>query len=80
MRNQFAVGAVGKRIEINNLAPRPSLTVPEALELAAYLAAAALELKPGDDAENVGNFLKMIMEAAGGEGELSEALRSELEG
>lgn len=80
MRNQFAVGAVGKRIEINNIQPRPALTVPEALELAAYLAAAALELKPGDDAKNVADFLTLIIEAGGGEGDVAEAIRGELAG
>lgn len=76
--NQFAVGAVGKKIRINNLAPQPTLTPKEALELGAYLAATALSLQPGDPGENLGRFLKQIADAAG-EGDVSDAVARELE-
>lgn len=75
--NQFSVGAVGRKIQIGNLAPKPTLTAREALNLAAHLAAAALPLQGGDDAENVGKFLKQIAELS--EGDLAEALEKELE-
>lgn len=75
--NQFGVGSVGKKIQISNLAPQPTLTAREALNLAAHLAACALPLQSGDDAENVGRFLKQIAELS--EGDLAAALEKELE-
>ncbi len=79
--NQYAVGAVGKKIEINNLATRPRLTPKEAVELAAWLAATALPLQPGDALAELGKFVKRVGEIAGESGEdaLAEAVRAELE-
>jgi hypothetical protein len=79
--NQYAVGAVGKKIEINNLANRPRLTPKEAIELAAWLAATALPLQPGDALAELGKFVKRVGEIAGESGEdaLAEAVRAELE-
>ncbi len=79
--NQFAVGANGKKISINNLAPQPRLTPKEALELSAWLAATALPLMPGDAGAELGKFVKRVGEIAGesGEDELSAAVDAELE-
>lgn len=60
MINKFSVGSVGKKIEINNLAPRPSLTAAEAFELAAYLVATAAPIMPGSATEVLGKFLKLV--------------------
>jgi hypothetical protein len=64
--NQFAVGAVGKKITINNLAPRPQLAPKEALGLAAWLVATAVPLLPGDPGAELGKFHKMLADAAEG--------------
>jgi hypothetical protein len=80
--NQYAVGAVGKKIEINNLANRPRLTPKEAIELAAWLAAAtALPLQPGDALAELGKFVKRRgrNRRESGEDALAEAVRAELE-
>lgn len=78
MTNKYSVGAVGKRIEINNLAPRPSLTPREAFELAAWLVATAAPLMPGDASTVLGQFHKLLGDA--GEGtDLEEAARAALE-
>lgn len=77
MLNRFNVGAVGKKITIANLAPRPSLTPKEALELAAWLAATALPLQPGDASAELGKFLKLVGDAAG-EGDVADAVEAEL--
>jgi len=77
MLNRFDVGAVGKKITIANLAPRPTLTPKEALELGAWLVATALPLQPGDAGAELGNFLKLVGDAAG-EGEVADAIESEL--
>lgn len=57
---------MGKKIEINNLAPRPQLTPREALELAAWLVTAAAPLFPGDAAAVLGQFHKLVGDAAEG--------------
>lgn len=79
--NQFAVGANGKKISINNLPPQPRLMAKDALELAAWLAATALPLMPGDAGAELGKFVKHIGEIAGESGEdaLSAAVDAELE-
>lgn len=64
--NQFNVGAVGRKVQINNLPPRPSLTPKEALELAAWLVAAAAPLMPGDAASVLTSFHKLIGDASEG--------------
>lgn len=63
MRNKFEVGAVGKVIAINNLAPRPELKPREALELAAWLVATAAPLAQGEPAAVLSEFLKMVGDA-----------------
>jgi len=78
MQNRFAVGAVGRKVEINNLPPRPSLTGREALELAAWLVSAASPLLPGDAAATLGTFHKLLGDAAEGT-DLEEAARGALE-
>jgi hypothetical protein len=78
MRNDFAVGAVGKKIEINNLAQRPRLSPREAMNLAAWLVATAGPLMPGDAAASLGEFHKMLGDAAEGT-ELEDAARAALE-
>lgn len=78
MQNRFNVGAVGRKVEINNLAPRPSLTPREALELAAWLVASASPLLPGDAAATLGQFHKLLGDAAEGT-DLEEAARGALE-
>lgn len=64
--NQFAVGAVGKKIQISNLAPNPRLTPKEAMNLAAWLVAAAAPLMPGDAAAVLGSFHKLVADAGEG--------------
>lgn len=79
MMNQFSVGATGKKIQIGNIAPRPTLTPKEAIELAAWLLATAVPLRNGDAASELGAFLRLV-EAAADEGSpLAEAVRAELE-
>lgn len=79
MRNQFAVGAVGRKIAINNIAPRPELTAEQALELSAWLAASAMALRPTMGATaQLTSFLKMIVDASD-DAELSDAVDRELE-
>jgi hypothetical protein len=78
MQNRFSVGAVGKTIEIANLAPRPQLRPREALELAAWLVATAAPLLPGSAAAVLGEFHKMIGDAAEGT-ELEAAANEALE-
>lgn len=77
--NQFGVGAVGKKIQISNLAPRPTLTPKEALELGAWLVAAAVPLRSGDAAAELGAFLRMVEAAADDDSPLAQAVRDELE-
>lgn len=76
--NQFGVGAVGKKVHISNLAERPRLTPKEALELAAWLVATAAPLMPGDAATVLGQFHKLVGDAAEGT-DLEEAARAALE-
>jgi hypothetical protein len=64
--NPFSVGAVGKKVHINNLAHRPSLTPKEALTLAAWLVAAAAPLVPGTATEVLTQFHKLLGDAAEG--------------
>ncbi len=64
--NQFNVGAVGKKIQIHNIAQRPTLTPKEALELAAWLVATAAPLLAGDAGEVLKKFHKMVGDAAEG--------------
>lgn len=71
MRNRFEVGAVGKRVSIGNLPPRPELTPREALELAAWLVAAAAPLVPGEPPQVLNQFLGMVGDA--GDEQLSAA-------
>jgi len=78
MKNRFEVGAAGKRVAIHNLPPRPELTPREAFELAAWLVASASPLMPGDSAEVLGQFHKMLGDAAEGT-DLEEAARAALE-
>lgn len=77
--NQFGVGAVGKKVEINNLAPRPRLSPKEALNLAAWLVAAAAPLLPGDAGAVLGQFHKMVADAADHDSELGTAALEALE-
>ena len=64
--NPYNVGAVGKKVQINNLAPRPSLTPKEALTLAAWLVATAAPLMPGTASEVLAKFHKMLGDASEG--------------
>ena len=64
--NQFSVGAVGKKIQILNLAQRPSLTPKEALDLAAWLVATAAPLVPGSATDVLRQFHKLLGDAAEG--------------
>lgn len=64
--NQFGVGAVGKKIQITNLAPRPTLTAREALELAAWLVATAAPLAPGNAAEVLARWHRQLAEIGEG--------------
>jgi cytochrome c len=64
--NRYAVGAVGKKVEINNLAQRPQLTPREALELAAWLVAVSAPLMPGDATAVLNQFHKLLADAAEG--------------
>lgn len=75
MINRFDVGAVGKKITIANLAPRPELTPREALELAAWLVAAAAPLMHGEPSAVLGEFHKMIA-AAGDDDTAAAALKA----
>jgi hypothetical protein len=75
MRNKFHVGATGKRVAISNLAKEPELTPDEALELAAWLVAAAVPLLPGDVGEELKRFLNLVADANEG---LADAVRAEL--
>ena len=77
--NQFAVGAVGKKIQINNLAPRPVLTPAEAIELAAWLVATAIPLRPGAAGDELGRFLRAVEAAADDGSELGAAIQKELD-
>lgn len=79
MNNQHGVGAVGKKIQISNLAPRPTLTPKEALELAAWLVATAVPLRPNDAAAELGAFIRMVMDAADEGSPLAIAAAAELE-
>jgi hypothetical protein len=75
--NQFGVGAVGKKIGISNMAPRPSLTPREALELAAWLVATALPLMPGTVGAELVRWHRMLADAGEGtdiEGAALEAI------
>lgn len=76
--NQFAVGAVGKKVMINNLPPRPRLTAKEALELAAWLVATAAPLMPGTATAVLEQFHKLVGDAAEGT-DLEGAARAALE-
>ena len=76
--NQFAVGAVGKKVSINNLAPQPRLTPKEACELAAWLLATAAPLMPGSASSVLEHFHKLVGDAAEGT-DLEEAARAALE-
>lgn len=76
MINRYDVGAVGKRVAIANLAPRPELTPREALELAAWLVATAAPLMHGEPSEVLGQFHKMIAAAGDGEGIAAAALEA----
>jgi hypothetical protein len=64
--NQYSVGAVGKKVQINNLAQRPTLTPKEALELAAWLVATAIPLHAGDASDGLKRFHKLLGDAAEG--------------
>lgn len=66
VRNKYAVGAVGKKVTIHNLAPQPELSAREAFELAAWLVATAAPLMPGDANAVLGQFHKMVGDAADG--------------
>ena len=72
--NRFAVGAVGKKVEINNLPARPRLTSKEAIELSAWLLATAAPLEPGTANEVLGKFHKLVAEVGEGTDLESEAL------
>ena len=76
--NQFGVGAVGRKVHINNLAPSPRLAPKDALELAAWLVATAAPLMPGDASTVLGQFHKLVGDAAEGT-ELETAARAALE-
>lgn len=79
--NHFGVGATGKRVQINNLPPQPRLQPREALNLAAWLAATALPLMPGDASAELGKFIKQLGDVASesDSGELADAVKAELE-
>jgi len=77
MLNRFSVGAVGKKVEINNLAPRPRLTAREAIELAAWLLATAAPLMPDNADAVLEQFHKLVGDA--GEGtDIEDAARAAL--
>ncbi len=76
MRNKFAVGAVGQRVSIVEGVPE-RLTIADALNLAAHLAAAALAAKGGDTAASLESFLSDVAEAAEGS-EIADRIRAEL--
>lgn len=79
--NRFSVGAVGKKVQIGNIAPQPSLTSREALELAAWLVAAAVPLERGSVGEAIDRFHTMLANAASESDneELEEAANAQLE-
>lgn len=81
MTNQFAVGAVGKRVTIGNLAPQPSLTSREALKLAAWLVTAATPLESGSAGDVLNRLHGMIADAAaeGDNEELETVAREQIE-
>lgn len=79
MMNQFGVGATGKKIQISNIAPRPTLTPKEALELAAWLVATAVPLRAGEPVAELGTFLRMVEQASDEDSPLAAAVRAELE-
>lgn len=64
MRNKFKVGAVGRRVEIGNIAREPELTPDEAIELAVYLVATAAPLYQGTAAAALGKFHKGLVDVA----------------
>lgn len=64
--NQFGVGAVGKKVHINNLQAQPRLAPKDALELAAWLVASAAPLMPGDAGDVLTSFHKLVADAAEG--------------
>lgn len=76
MRNEFHVGAVGKKVRIANMAPDPKLSPQEALELAAYLVATAIPLLPGDADTELQGFFGMLGDASESD-DLSKAIRAE---
>jgi len=77
--NQFGVGATGKKVQISNIAPRPTMTPKEALELAAWLVATAVPLRPGEAEAELGAFLRMVEAASDDDSDLAAAVRAELE-
>ena len=77
--NQFGVGAVGKKIQISNIAPRPTMTPKEALELAAWLVATAVPLRPGEASAELGAFIRLVVDAADDGSPLAIAAAAELE-
>lgn len=77
MRNKFEVGAVGRRVEISNLPRHPELSPSEALELAAFLVAAAVPLHREQAGVVLGQFIKMLGDV--GDEELQAAAAKELE-
>jgi hypothetical protein len=77
--NEFGVGAVGKKVQINNIAPRHAMTPKQAIELAAWLVATAVPLRSGDAASELGAFLRLVESAADEDSPLAEAVRAELE-
>jgi len=79
VRNKFGVGAVGKKIEIHNLAPQPELTPRDALELAAWLVATAAPIIQADTAAVLGQFHKLLGDAAGDGTDLEAAAHAALE-
>jgi hypothetical protein len=64
--NPFSVGAVGKKVQINNLAPKPNLTPKEALVLAAWLVATAAPLIAGSASDVLAQFHKLLGDASEG--------------
>lgn len=77
--NQFGVGATGKKVSISNISPRPTMSPKDALELAAWLVATAIPLRPGEAAAELGAFLRLVQDAADEDSPLEAAVRDELE-
>jgi len=79
--NQFGVGATGKKVQITNLQPQPRLEPRQALNLAAWLAATALPLMPGEPVAELGNFIKLLGDVAreNDSDDLADAVKAELE-